>query len=678
MKPVSLATAVVLATAGGLLTSVAASPASAATTCTAPVYKRQIYANTNFSGTAKQTGCDAAISENWGTGAPASGVPRDNFSVRWSVTRDFGSGGPFALSASGLDGIRVYLDGSLKISLWKNTSTAVGKTVYLTVPSGKHTLRVDYAHWTGSAKVAFTYTPRTTATVDKVRPLAPTGATWDYQPVDAGRNTAILSWAANKEMDLAGYRVYRQVAGSTAWTRIGATTTARRTFDDTPPQTGQSYRYQIRAYDKAGNESAGTAALGPVPTPDLTAPAAPVLTVTSSVDTNALSWKAPSDAVAYSVFRKKSDGTEWKEYTPEITTTNWTDSFPEYGVAYDYKVRAYDAAWNHADSAVVTGRTTIAVPQHVTVATPDHGAVISWTDPAGNDTADYTVLRSPATSAARTWTNVTCGSRRTATDASGATVRTCTDSSGDRGKPYAYVVRRKDTGGRWSSPSAETVVTRPGDEVAPPAVTGLTAQALEYGVRLQWHASTAADLAEYRIYEQPADFDTPSYVGTVDATRTYATLRMAADGEQKRYVVLAADRWGNVASYVGDPEGDGTYWDQPVAAAEVTELDLRPTAQAPENTACDLDAIALASGAVQVDPYCYGARFKEADGYQVYRWDRVKATWTRLTDAPVTTSYWTDTTAPAGTTLYYLVSFKNEDGTEAFSNVDDAVTGPAV
>ncbi|MFF9337946.1 cellulose 1,4-beta-cellobiosidase, partial [Streptomyces albogriseolus] len=76
MKPVSLATAVVLATAGGLLTSVAASPASAATTCTAPVYKRQIYANTTFSGTAKQTGCDAAISENWGTGAPASGVPK--------------------------------------------------------------------------------------------------------------------------------------------------------------------------------------------------------------------------------------------------------------------------------------------------------------------------------------------------------------------------------------------------------------------------------------------------------------------------------------------------------------------------------------------------------------------------------------------------------------------------
>ncbi|MFI0998619.1 PA14 domain-containing protein [Streptomyces galbus] len=676
MKPVSLATAVVLATAGGLLTSAAASPASAATNCTSPVYKRQIYANTNFSGTAKQTACDAAISENWGTGAPASGVPKDNFSVRWSVTRDFGSGGPFTLSASGLDGIRVYLDGSRKISLWRNTSTTVAKTVNVTVPSGKHTLRVDYVHWTGSAKVAVAYTPRTTAAVDKVRPLAPAGAAWNYQVAD-GRSTAKLSWAANKEMDLAGYRVYRQAAGSTAWARIGTTTTARRTFDDTPPHTGQSYRYQVRAYDKAGNESAGTGALGPVPTRDFTAPAAPVLTVTSSVDTNELSWTAPSDAVAYSVFRKQPGDTEWKEYTPETTTTTWTDSYPAYGEVYEYKVRAYDAAWNHADSAVVTGRTTIAVPRHVTATTPDHGAVIDWTDPAGNDTETYSVLRSPATSAARTWAPVTCGSRKTATDASGATVRTCTDSSGHRGTPYAYAVIRKDTYGRWSSPSAEIVVTRPGDEVAPPAVTGLTAKALEYGVRLQWHASTAADLAEYRIYEQPADFDTPSYVGTVDATRTYAMLRMAADGEQKRYVVLGVDRWGNVASYVGDPEGDGTYWDQPVAAVKVTELDLRPTAPAPENTACDLDAIPLASGAVQVDPYCYGSRFKEADGYQVYRWDRVKATWTRLTDAPVTTPYWTDTTAPAGTTLYYLVSFTNADGTEAFSNVDDAVTGPA-
>ncbi|MEE1834934.1 PA14 domain-containing protein, partial [Streptomyces sp. SP17KL33] len=147
------ATAVVLATVGGLL-AVSATTANAAVTCASPVFKRQLFANTTFSGTPKKTDCDSAIDQNWGTGAPATGLPTNNFGVRWTLTRDFGSGGPFTLSASGLDGIRVYLDpgttGARKIDLWKNGTTTVSKTVNLTIPAGKHTLRVDYVNWTGS------------------------------------------------------------------------------------------------------------------------------------------------------------------------------------------------------------------------------------------------------------------------------------------------------------------------------------------------------------------------------------------------------------------------------------------------------------------------------------------------------------------------------------------------
>ncbi|MGJ3559956.1 hypothetical protein ACR6C2_20330 [Streptomyces sp. INA 01156] len=87
------ATAIVLATTGGLLTAVT-TPASAATTCASPVYKRQFFANTTFSGKPKKTDCDSKIDQNWGTKAPASGLPANHFGVRWTVTRDFGSGGP--------------------------------------------------------------------------------------------------------------------------------------------------------------------------------------------------------------------------------------------------------------------------------------------------------------------------------------------------------------------------------------------------------------------------------------------------------------------------------------------------------------------------------------------------------------------------------------------------------
>ncbi|KOG40175.1 hypothetical protein ADK37_08200, partial [Streptomyces resistomycificus] len=74
LAPRATAPLVVLATTGGLLTALAA-PATAATTCASPVFKRQFFTNTTFSGTPKKTDCDSAIDQNWGTGAPASGLP---------------------------------------------------------------------------------------------------------------------------------------------------------------------------------------------------------------------------------------------------------------------------------------------------------------------------------------------------------------------------------------------------------------------------------------------------------------------------------------------------------------------------------------------------------------------------------------------------------------------------
>ncbi|MGV9275649.1 hypothetical protein ACWDOA_20335, partial [Streptomyces griseosporeus] len=78
------AASVVLASAGGLITTVAATPASAAG-CASPTYTRQFFANTTLSGTPKRTDCDAGVDEYW-SGSPATGVPADNFSVRWTVT----------------------------------------------------------------------------------------------------------------------------------------------------------------------------------------------------------------------------------------------------------------------------------------------------------------------------------------------------------------------------------------------------------------------------------------------------------------------------------------------------------------------------------------------------------------------------------------------------------------
>ncbi|MEU8753481.1 PA14 domain-containing protein [Streptomyces chartreusis] len=389
------AAAVVLATAGTLLST---APASAAVSCASPVFKRQFFANTSFSGTPKRTDCDTAIDQNWGTNAPASGLPKDNFTVRWTVTRDFGSGGPFTFAASTQDGIRVYLDGSRKVDLWKNVSTTAKKTVDLTVPAGSHTLRIDYVNWTGAANVKFTYTPRTSATVDKVRPLSPTGAKATY---DTTTGKAKLTWSKSPEMDLAGYRVYRRLKGASFGSTPLATTTSTTYTDSTLPVTGAGYYYEVRAVDKAGNESAGTADQA-VTTVDRVAPGVPTITtatgeVTPSGGTGGLrvGWNKVTDAATYRVYRAASEnGT----YTRIATTDQLShlDASAAESTTYYYRVSALDAAGNEsARSVPQRGRIWDNDPPPVvtglSVTPTEYGFRLAWDKSPAQDLRYYTI-----------------------------------------------------------------------------------------------------------------------------------------------------------------------------------------------------------------------------------------------------------------------------------------------
>ncbi|MFD3927172.1 PA14 domain-containing protein [Streptomyces sp. NPDC058614] len=384
----AVAGAVVLTTAAGLL--VAANSASAATTCASPVYKRQFYANTTFSGTPKKTDCDAVVNQNWGTGAPTSGLPANNFGVRWTVTRDFGSGGPFALPVESRDGIRVYLDGVRKVDLWKNVSTTQSKTVNVTIPKGTHTLRIDFVNWTGTANVKFAYTPRTSATVDKVKPLVPTAPSVTY---DKTTGRAKLTWAKNKELDLAGYRVYRRLKGTAYGTKPLVTTTSTTYTDTTLPKTGDVYYYEVRAHDKAGNASTGTADK-PVTTVDTTAPAAPVgLTATRRTASVWLEWQPVGGADWYRVQRAASAEGPFEAVSANLSNASYRDT-PSFDTTerWYYRVVAGDAVGNVSAPSVIadTGAPDVTPPaqvQGVSASGSTAGINVRWT--ANTDDTDH-------------------------------------------------------------------------------------------------------------------------------------------------------------------------------------------------------------------------------------------------------------------------------------------------
>ena len=95
-----------------------------------------------------------AINFNWGVASPFTGVPADNFSVRFERTIDFPAD-LYQFNVQADDGVRVWLDSQPVIDEWHG---ATGRTyTHLRQLSGRHALRVEFQEVAGNASVRFWY-----------------------------------------------------------------------------------------------------------------------------------------------------------------------------------------------------------------------------------------------------------------------------------------------------------------------------------------------------------------------------------------------------------------------------------------------------------------------------------------------------------------------------------------
>jgi uncharacterized protein YgiM (DUF1202 family) len=181
---------------------------------TYPDWKGEYWANRELRGSPALTRNDVNIDFYWGAAAPASGLPTDNFSVRWSRRITF-SDGLYRFYAQADDGIRFYVDGTLILDAWRESG---GEEVHMAdlYLSGSHRLTVEYYEHTGIAWVIFgwerveerptptptrtlTPTPQPTFTPTPTRsPTAtPTStATRSVQPTPTATNTPTLPLTA--------------------------------------------------------------------------------------------------------------------------------------------------------------------------------------------------------------------------------------------------------------------------------------------------------------------------------------------------------------------------------------------------------------------------------------------------------------------------------------------------
>ncbi|HNT73614.1 MAG TPA: PA14 domain-containing protein [Anaerolineae bacterium] len=109
----------------------------------------------DLSGTPLVTRSDTAIDFDWGRNAPATEVPADQFSVRWTGTFTFESG-RYRFTTTTDDGVRLYVDDQLVINSWRPMRGTRYATVSLA--AGQHTVRVEYFDATQAAKARVLWT----------------------------------------------------------------------------------------------------------------------------------------------------------------------------------------------------------------------------------------------------------------------------------------------------------------------------------------------------------------------------------------------------------------------------------------------------------------------------------------------------------------------------------------
>jgi len=101
--------------------------------------------------TLRTTRADASIDFDWGTGAPATGVGADTFSVRWTGNAKPTSSETYTFYTQSDDGVRLWVNGSLLIDNWTNHSSTQNSANLALVAGQTYAIKLEYYENTGGA-----------------------------------------------------------------------------------------------------------------------------------------------------------------------------------------------------------------------------------------------------------------------------------------------------------------------------------------------------------------------------------------------------------------------------------------------------------------------------------------------------------------------------------------------
>jgi YVTN family beta-propeller protein len=95
----------------------------------------QYFTNTGLTGTPALTRSEA-VNYDWGTAAPATGLPVDGFSVRWSGRVAVLADGNYTFQTTSDDGVRLWVNGNLIVDNWTMHATTINSSAAIALKAG--------------------------------------------------------------------------------------------------------------------------------------------------------------------------------------------------------------------------------------------------------------------------------------------------------------------------------------------------------------------------------------------------------------------------------------------------------------------------------------------------------------------------------------------------------------
>lgn len=93
------------------------------------------------------------VNFNWGNNRPGTGVPADNFSVRWTGTVNVPTTGTYRFRTISDDGVRLWVNGTQRINNWTDHGTTTNTSSAFSLSAGNRSITLEYYERTGGSTI---------------------------------------------------------------------------------------------------------------------------------------------------------------------------------------------------------------------------------------------------------------------------------------------------------------------------------------------------------------------------------------------------------------------------------------------------------------------------------------------------------------------------------------------